>query len=144
MKVKNTVFSAIAHKQKVGENNYMAGIQRVKYQTNNGSIFNVLLDQASGIDTLIGTAPTAAYTENMTIMVSKNNKESGIKPRMVLLTRTIGNNDTITNCLVQGADRYKRVPIPTKARWDAIALQSDFTIGGQAYKVSKKLEEKVV
>jgi hypothetical protein len=122
----------------------MAGIQRVKYQTDADSIFNVLLDQNTGIDTLIGTVPTGAYTENMTIRVSKNNKEVGIRPRQVLLTRNIGGTTADANCLVQTADRYKRVPIPTKARWDTIALQSKFTIGGTEYTVRKKIQELVV
>lgn len=121
----------------------MAGIQRLKYATDKGSVFNVLLDEAEGIDTLIGSQPTGDYTENMTVRVSKNRKEVGIKPRVVLLTRTIGNPDTITNCLVQGADRYKRVPIPTLERWDTIELQSDFTIGGTAYTVQKKIAEEI-
>ena len=64
----------------------MPGIQRVKYQTANDSIFNVLLDDNTGVDTLIGTPPAGEYTENMTIRVSKNNKEVGIRPRQVLLT----------------------------------------------------------
>lgn len=68
----------------------MAGIQRLKYATDKGSVFNVLLDEADGIDTLIGAQPTGDYTENMTVRVSKNRKEVGIKPRFVLLTRTIG------------------------------------------------------
>ena len=121
----------------------MAGIQRLKYATDKGSVFNVLLDEADGIDTLIGTQPTGDYTENMTVRVSKNRKEVGIKPRFVLLTRTIGDPDTITNCLIQGADRYKRVPIPTLTRWNAIALQSNFTIGGTAYTVQKKIAEEI-
>lgn len=121
----------------------MAGIQRLKYATDKGSVFNVLLDEADGIDTLIGTQPTGDYTENMTVRVSKNRKEVGIKPRFVLLTRTIGDPDTITNCLIQGADRYKRVPIPTLTRWNEIALQSDFTIGGTAYTVQKKIAEEI-
>lgn len=121
----------------------MAGIQRLKYATDKGSVFNVLLDEADGIDTLIGAQPTGDYTENMTVRVSKNRKEVGIKPRFVLLTRTIGDPDTITNCLIQGADRYKRVPIPTLTRWNAIALQSNFTIGGTAYTVQKKIAEEI-
>lgn len=120
----------------------MAGTQRVKYQTDEGNVFNVILDDNSGIDTFIGTLPTGTYTENMTIKVSKNNKEVGIKPRLVLLSRTLG-TDTQTNCLVQGADRYKRVPIPTKTRWDAIALNSKHTIGGTEYTVKKKITERV-
>lgn len=121
----------------------MAGIQRLKYETDKGNVFNVLLDEAEGIDTLIGTQPTGDYTENMTVRVSKNRREVGIKPRRVLLTRTIGNPDTITNCLIQGADRYKAVPIPTLTRWDAIELQDAFTIGGTAYTVQKKISEEV-
>jgi hypothetical protein len=121
----------------------MAGIQRVKYRTNSNNIFNVLLDNNTGIDSLIGSPPTEDYTENMTIKVSKNRKQVGIKPREVLLTRSIGDEGTYTNCLIQGADRYKRVPIPTKERWDAITLQSTFTIGGTTYKVRKKLQEEI-
>lgn len=121
----------------------MAGIQRVKYKTNEGNIFNVLLDENTGIDALIGTPSTETYTENMTILVSKNNREVGISPRMVLLGRKINENATEENCLVQSGERYKRVPIPTKERWDAIELQASFTIGGTAYKVKKKIQEKV-
>ena len=119
----------------------MAGIQRLKYETNAGSIFNVLLDEAAGVDAVIGAAPAGAYTENMTIRVSKNNKEVGIRPRQVLLAREIGDSDTVSNCLVQGATRYKRLPIPTQARWDAIALNSKFTIAGTEYTVTKKINE---
>jgi len=122
----------------------MPGLQRVKYQTNNDNIFNVILDDNTGISALIGTIPTAAYTENMTIRVTKNTKEVGIRPRMVLLTRTIGENAADENCLVQTGERYKRVPIPTKARWDAIADNATFTIGGTTYKVAKKINEVVL
>lgn len=119
----------------------MPAIQRLKYQTNNDSIFNVLLDDSTGVDAVIGTAPTGEYTENMTIRVSKNNKEVGIRPRQVLLTRAIGTADQITNCLVQDGTRYKRLPIPTEARWDAIALNAKFTIAGTEYTVAKKINE---
>jgi hypothetical protein len=122
----------------------MAGTQRVKYQTDNNSIFNVVLDESTGIDTLIGTIPTGTYTENMTIKVSKNKKQVGIKPRQVLLVRTINEGAADANCLIQVGERYKRVPIPTKTRWDEIADNSNFTIGGQAYKVAKKLNEEVL
>ena len=119
----------------------MPGIQRVKYQTANDSIFNVLLDDNTGVDALIGTPPAGEYTENMTIRVSKNNKEVGIRPRQVLLTREIGGNTDDANCLVMTATRYKRVPIPTESRWDAIALNAKFTIGGTEYSVAKKINE---
>lgn len=119
----------------------MAGIQRLKYETNNGSIFNVLLDDNSGVDALIGTPPSGEYTENMTIRISKNNKEVGIRPRQVLLSRNIGGTAADANCLVQTATRYKRVAIPTETRWDAIALNAKFTIGGTEYTVSKKVNE---
>ena len=122
----------------------MPGLQRVKYQTNNDSIFNVILDDNSGIDALIGTIPTGSYTENMTIKVSKNTKQVGIRPRMVLLTRTIGENAQEQNCLVQTGERYKRVPIPTKTRWDAIADKATFVIGGTTYTVQKKINEVVL
>lgn len=121
----------------------MPAIQRVKYETNEGSIFNVILDDSTGIDALIGTAPTGEYTENMTVRVSKNNKEVGIRPRQVLLSRTIGTEGDVTNCLINSAERYKKVPIPTKNRWDAIALNANFTIGGTSYKVKKKVAELV-
>lgn len=121
----------------------MAGIKRYKYQTDNGSIFNVLLDDSSGAATFVGSEPTGSYTENMTVRVSKNNKEVGISPRTVLLTRTINSGAADANCLIQVGERYKRIPIPTKTRWDAIALNSDVTIGGQTYKVTKKLGEKI-
>lgn len=119
----------------------MPGIQRLKYQTNNGSIFNVLLDDNTGVDALIGTEPSGEYTENMTIRVSKNNKEVGIRPRQVLLTRSIGTGTADSNCLVMTAQRYKRVPIPTETRWDNIALNSKHTIGGTEYTVAKKINE---
>lgn len=122
----------------------MAGIQRLKYQTDNDSIFNVLLDESAGIDTLIGTQPTGEYTENMTIRVSKNNKEVGIRPRQVLLVRKIGESAAEANCLLQTGERYKKVPIPTKTRWDAIVLQGLFTIGGTEYRVQKKIQELVI
>lgn len=121
----------------------MAGTKRYKYQTDNGSIFNVIVDDASGASTFIGTEPGGSYTENMTIRGSKNNKEVGISPRQVLLTRSINAGAADSNCLIQIGERYKRIAILTKTRWDAITLNSDVTIGGQAYKVTKKLNEKV-
>lgn len=122
----------------------MAGLQRVKYETDAGSIFNVILDDNTGVDTFIGTIPTGSYTENMTIRVTKNNKEVGIRPRMVLLTRTIASGEPDANCLVQTGERYKRIPIPTKTRWDAIADKSTHTIGGTVYTVKKKINEVVL
>lgn len=122
----------------------MAGVARYKYETNNGSIFNVIVDDSSGASTFIGSEPSGAYTENMTVRVSKNNKEVGISPRAILLEREINTGAADQNCLIQVASRYKRIPILTETRWDTIALNSTVTIGGQAYTVKKKLQERVV
>jgi hypothetical protein len=121
----------------------MPGVQRVKYKTNNGSVFNVILDASAGISVLIGTIPGDAYTENMTVRVSKNNKEVGIRPRQVLLSRVIGNEDVDDTCLLSYGYRYKTVPIPTKERWDAIEDNATFNISGTNYKVKKKISEKI-
>lgn len=121
----------------------MPATQRVKYETDAGSIFNVILDASTGISAIIGTLPGGTYTENMTVRVSKNNKEVGIRPRQVLLSREIGEDTSVETCLVMTGFRYKTVPIPTKTRWDAIADNATFVIAGTTYKVKKKISEKI-
>ena len=113
----------------------MAGTQRIKYATDSGSVFYVIVDEATGIDEVIGDPPAGAATEAMTIRVTRNTKEVGIRPRYVLLGRTIGTAGE-SNCLVQTGMRYKKVAIPTRARLDAIEVGTNadtFTIGGQLY-----------
>lgn len=119
----------------------MARLKRVKYQTDKGSVFNLIVQDSPDIDTFIAPQVTAALTENFTVRVSKNEREVGIKPRYILLGREVGAGTADANCLVQTGLRYKAVAIPTLTRWDAIVEDSTISINGQDYKVRKKIAE---
>lgn len=87
--------------------------RRIKYETDKGSIFFVECDADTSIDSVLGTIPTGAETENLTCKVSKNNNQVGISPRHVVFARLVGTDDTNSSGLYQGGRQYKYVPIPT-------------------------------
>ena len=91
-----------------------------KYQTKAGSIFKVRMDNDAVLDTIRGIPPTTAYTENMTVRVSKNSKEAGIQPRYTLFGRVVGTASASVGCLIDTGVRYKYVVSLTETAFNAI------------------------
>ena len=122
---------------------------RFTYTTDAGNFFNLVMDKDTVLDTVRGTGSTSALTENMTIKLSKNNKEVGITPRYTIFAREIGTNTSSTTCLIDTGKKYKFVPSLTEAAWDAVVTdasannQTTFTQNGATYKAVRKVRETV-
>ena len=118
------------------------------YQTNNGSFFKCKIEASTGVDAVRGPAavpPATGLTEDMTVRISKNNREAGIQPRHVILSRTIGTEGEVgPGGLVNSAKAYKRVIVTAPAGFGVLAPGSDVTIGGVDYEVVRYVSEEIV
>lgn len=119
-----------------------------KYTTNGGSTYNARDDADPAIDTIRGTYPTAPVTEPITLRKTRHSKEVGLRPRMVLFARLIGTDGTTNTGLTTSAKAYKKVIIPTAARWAAIVTGSiggtgvdNFVHKGATYYATKLIDE---
>lgn len=131
-----------------------SGVSEYKYQTDKGSIFKCRMDNDAVLDNIRGTAPTGTTTENMTVKISKNNKEAGISPRYVIFARQIGTTggggDGGTACILNTGKRYKNVICLTPTAFDAVvtgaiggAGVTTFTQNGANYYAASKHGEDV-
>lgn len=122
-------------------------VDRYKYETEEGNIFYAITDNDTALEDIRGTPPDGDHTENMTCTVSKNNREFGIRPRMCLMERTITGTGTL-NCLVNEAQRYKRVVILTPDQVANINVgksenQTKVTVNGAEYGAIRIIAEKI-
>lgn len=130
-----------------------SGVSEYKYTTNEGSIFKCRMDNDAVLDNIRGTPATGATTENMTVRISKNNKEAGISPRYVIFARevgTTGGGGGGGSCVLTTGKRYKNVICLTKAAFDAVvtgaiggAGVTNFQQNGQTYYAASKHGEAV-
>lgn len=127
----------------------MAGFTKLKYMTDNGSIFFCRLEDYEGTKGLYGDAPEGEVTEDMTLVSTKSRRGFGIHPRGVLLARTVGTDNAGGAPLAYTTDAklYKFVPIGTETTFDAQEVGEDaeaVTIKGIAWKPVRKIKESVV
>lgn len=129
-----------------------SGVSEYKYETDEGSIFKCRMDNDTVLDGIRGTAPTGATTENMTVRISKNNKEAGIAPRYVIFAREVGGGGggDAGSCVLNTGKRYKNVICLTKAAFDNVVTGAiggtgvtNFTQNGQQYYAASKHGEVV-
>lgn len=109
----------------------MPAYTSTKYEADNGDIHGILLspDKAA----VAGTAPTGDTSSPVKVKVSKSNREFGIRPRGVRLSRIIGTApDTFK--------KYAFLPVLTPADYatSAFAIGAEITIGGVVWVVASK------
>jgi len=117
---------------------------RHKYQSDKGNILYVLVDD-SAPQTLIGTEPSDAETENMTVRLSKNNQEVGIRPRFAVLSRTIGTEGKNSDGRTTQTKAYRSVAVLTKSHLDSLTVGTEVSFTGETekYKIARKVAERV-
>lgn len=107
---------------------------RSKYESDSGLIHPINLSAARLA--VAGTPPTGAVDTQVQAKVSKSNREFGIRPRRVLLSRTVG---TAPNQFV----RRTSLPVltPTAFASATFAIGADITIGGTEWEIYAKQGE---
>jgi len=107
-----------------------------KYEADDGDIKPIRLSAAT--IAAAGTPPGGAVTDPDYVKVSKGNREFGMRPRGVRLSRNIG-SATVPNM------RYKFLPVLTPAAFNgaAFAVGSEVTVGGNTWTVVAKMPEDV-
>lgn len=112
----------------------MAARVSTKYESNDGEIHSIGLsaDRAA----VAGTAPTGAINNSIKAKISKTNGEYGLRPRGVVLTRTVGTApDTFK--------KYAFLPVLTAAEYNsaAFAIGVEITIGLIVWTIVSKVPE---
>ena len=112
----------------------MAILTSTSYESDSGDIHKITLSDER--TTVAGTAPTGAINSDIKVKVSKGNKEFGIRPRMVQLSRVVGTGE-------DAARLYSNLPVLTPADFDsaAFAIGAEITIGGVIWTIISKSPE---
>lgn len=107
---------------------------KFSYTDDEGEVHPIRLDDDTA--TAGGFTNTTATTSNIIAKVSKGNREFGLRPRGVRLSRTVG---TAPN----QATRSKFLPVATEAGYDAAAFNpnSEVTIGSNTWNVTTRVPE---
>lgn len=123
----------------------MADFERKKYESDRGNVFYCRMDNYSAVQTVAGSEPEGEVTEELTILVSKTDGEFGIRPRLAIYKRPLGEANTDGDRYVKQGAAYKRVAILTPARYVELDADTapDIVIGGITFKYNGKLQEQV-
>ena len=123
----------------------MADIEKKKYITDKGNIFNVKMDDFDAVQTVAGEQPAGEETESMTILISKSNREFGIRPRLAIYGRPLGAPNEEGARYVNQSTAYKRIAVLTPDRYNELDIDSapDVVIGGVTFTFKGKLPELV-
>lgn len=112
----------------------MAILSDAKYEADDGKIYPIRLNA----DTLAaaGAEPAGGVTENVRVKVSKTNREFGIAPRKVILSRTAG-------AAPDNFRVYASLPVLTAAAFNspAFTVGASITLGGEVYVIIGKRGE---
>jgi hypothetical protein len=102
------------------------------YETNDGTIMRIRMDE----DTLsaAGAAASGPAQLGAFVKISKTDREFGVRPRCIVLKRTVGTGD-------DSFSKYRRVPVLTQADYDGRVENSTVTVGGQTWTIGSKLPE---
>ena len=112
----------------------MVARTETKYEANSGTIHRILL--TPDFAAAAGTPPEGAVNSKIRPKVSKTDREFGIRPRGVTLSRTIGTApDTFK--------KYAFLVVLTATDWNsaAYAPEAEITIGSLTYKVVNQVDE---
>lgn len=104
---------------------------RSRYEADNGDIHPIIMSAARLA--VAGTPPAGAVSNDIQVKISKGDREAGIRPRRVVLTRTIG---TAPNQFT----RRTTLPVLTPAAFNsaAFAPAAEITYGGVAWTVLRR------
>lgn len=106
----------------------------LKYEADGGSIHGLLLDPTRAA--VAGAEPSGAVSSNIKAKVSKGNKEYGIRPRGVRLTRVVGTEpDTFR--------KYSFLPVLSLTAFASatFAVGAEIVIDGVTWEVAAKVPE---
>ena len=83
-----------------------------------------------------GSPPASGGSSDIKAKVTKTNREFGIRPRRVILSRTVGTGDSSFR-------KYAKLPVLTLTTFnsDAYALGASIDIGGTTYDVVSRQSE---
>jgi hypothetical protein len=110
----------------------MASFTRTKYESNNGDVHGIRI--ASDRVTAAGAAPSGDVNDVGTVQISKGKRQFGLRPRGVVLVRTLG---TAPNQF----KKYSFLPCLTTARYNALTEGTEVEIGGVDWKVLRQVPE---
>lgn len=104
------------------------------YTTDAGNFFKVRMNDDDVLADVRGESASGALTENMTLKISKNQREVGGQPRYCKFAREIkaSTDDSgggTTSCLSDTAYKYMDVVSLTTTAWDAVDTG---TVGGDS------------
>jgi hypothetical protein len=98
------------------------------YNANDGEIYKIrLTDVTAGAG---GFTSQTGFTSEVYAKVSKSNREFGIRPRGVRVSRMDGN-----------AKVYRFLPVATPAALEAILAAGNVNIGGEGWNVTTSVAE---
>jgi len=108
------------------------GFVSTKYEADSGDIHPIRIGDENVA--FAGAAPSGEIDNDIRVKVTKTNREFGLRPRYVVLARTVG---TTPNDF----KRYKRVPMLTQQAWEDAEVPIE--IGGDNWTeiVSKEPED---
>ena len=112
----------------------MVAFVQTKYEADSGDIHGIRL--TPDYSAAAGTAPTGDVNNSIKVKVSKTNREFGIRPRGVRLSRTVGTApDTFK--------KYAFLPVLGAVEFAGagFAIGTTITIGGIDYTVIAKVPE---
>lgn len=107
---------------------------RTKYEADDGDIKPIRLDAQT--IAVAGAPPAGATTDNDYVKVSKGNREFGMRPRGVRLSRNVGTAE-LPNM------RYKFLPVLTQTAFNSggYAVGQQLGIGGVDWEIIAKVPE---
>lgn len=103
-----------------------------KYESDAGDIHPIRI--SSGYEAVAGAEPSGEINNDIKVKITKTNREHGLRPRYVVVSRTIGTGDNTFK-------RYARIAMLTEAAYDAFTVP--VTLNGLSYTdlVSKQPED---
>lgn len=93
-----------------------------KYEADSGDIHPIRI--SSGYEAFVGAEPSGDIDNNIKAKVTKTNREFGLRPRLVVVSRTVGTGANTFK-------RYARIPMLTQQAYDDFAVP--VTINGNQF-----------
>jgi len=112
----------------------MAVKEIIKYEADSGEIYGMVIDPERAAAS--GTQPAGDVSSRMKVKISKTNREFGLRPRGVRLSRVVGTAPDQFR-------KYSFLPVVTQTAYDSpgFAIGSTITVDGTQWTVSTKLAE---
>lgn len=123
----------------------MADFDRKKYQTDAGNVFFTKMDINTQVQAVAGDEPEGEPTENMTCLISQNNREAGLRPRYAVYGRALGGDNVDGARYVSSGQAYKKIAILTPERYAELNPTDApvITIGDVIFRYKGKFNERI-